>query len=210
MNRILSKNHVRIFKYINSNFLLENIVENNKWHDNENVLIHTHKVYENMKKIFKNNKNKLSKYLSQKIGNYSKQELLLVASILHDIGKSKSFFINKNITNCHGHEKESAKYSYDILQHFMYSNQEIKYIQNIIRNHSEINRILNKSNTIFFSLNFCKFKIIRKKILLELCLHTLADIIDGSYKKNETNDYKKRILFIKKIINKLYFIKLNI
>jgi len=74
------------------------------------------------------------------ISNYHK--VVLIAALLHDIGKPKARRVNpkNNHVQFFGHEKLSARYSKDILSHMckdkMITNRELDEIKELILNHS--------------------------------------------------------------------------
>jgi len=74
-------------------YALATITENGLWHDNQNVLDHVIAVFAGLEKVLQfaslasSHKNSLENYLSQRIGTKTRREILIVATLLHDIAK---------------------------------------------------------------------------------------------------------------------------
>jgi len=68
-------------------------------------------------------------YLSQK------NPLLRIAGLLHDVGKPDTLQIEKNKVHFYNHEIRSTELARKDLKALVFSNEEIDYITNIIKNH---------------------------------------------------------------------------
>src|SRR4051812_30770967 len=75
---------------------LRGIIENNPWHTNDDVFVHTMSVFQhvqnNLRLDFVTNeetKEKIHCYLSERVGDLTNKEILLWATLLHDCAKSE-------------------------------------------------------------------------------------------------------------------------
>ncbi|MCP6726716.1 MAG: HD domain-containing protein [Patescibacteria group bacterium] len=173
---------------------LSSLIENNEYHDSENVLSHMEDVFFNMQELLNFNfitslelKDKYKKYFNKLVdenGKYIKGDLLLLASAIHDIGKGVEkekgitylHVINEeNNTESTGHEQAGAKLVPKLLESSDLIASEIEFVQNIVKLHDT------------FSKDFCLYnlkkdvgediKIIQKinPLCIELLLHIIAD-----------------------------------
>lgn len=92
-------------------YQLKKVTENGPWHLNQNVFDHVVAVFASLEEVLKlkflekNEKEKIIKYLNKKIGKYLRKELLIIATLLHDIAKADLLIKDKNEnTQCPGHE----------------------------------------------------------------------------------------------------------
>lgn len=191
-----------ILNYTNREFHLDRIIEASKWHDKESVYEHSKHTLNNMASLLEESM-LFRGYFDNRVGRYSKRDLFLLVPILHDIGKVKTIQIVDGGTKCPNHEQQSVFEAVAILRHFEFEDLENKYVLNIIRHHGELNSILNRRNDPDFRNLLKNFENKNKDILLELCLHMIADTKDGYYKTSEPEDYEFRINFVNKLISKL-------
>jgi len=79
--------------------LLEGIREVHPWHDNQDVYKHTLAVMEGLETLLK-------KFpLTEKIGDHTREELLRITAVLHDMAKPDTIvYQSKNLTPCRAHE----------------------------------------------------------------------------------------------------------
>lgn len=88
------------------------IIENNLWHSKQNAFDHTVAVFRSLEKIFRfdfltdlRKKEIIEQYLKTKVGRYSRKELLMIATILHDIAKTDTLIKDSSdFTSCPDHE----------------------------------------------------------------------------------------------------------
>jgi UTP:GlnB (protein PII) uridylyltransferase len=178
---------------------LKNSVENSKdgWHQQESVFNHTLSVMEAMDKIFADNKN-LEVIFGEKIDNYSKKELLEIATAFHDIGKKEAMIKEGEFTKCTGHEEIGVEKTKLILARFNLSPRETQLVLNIIASHSVFHHLLNPGNP-----NFQKdLEELRSKfgesIYAELIVLSYADTVNSKLKIVGPDEFKHRIDFYKK------------
>ncbi len=179
---------------------LEEVIENNDWHNNESVFNHTLTVIEKLNQLLEDNKDKFSNYLNQKITNHTRKELLFLATFLHDIAKKETLIKENRKTTCSNHEEEGAIKANKILSRFDLSEEEKNLVNQIIKYHNVIHPILKFDND---KLNE-EFNKIRKNysnIFQELFLLAIADTLGSQLGKNKPDEFNFRINFYKEILN---------
>jgi len=188
---------------------LKNVIENAEgWHDDESTFDHTLKVMQALEKIFLTVSGringKLKKTLNQKIDSNTRKILLKTSAVLHDIAKKET--ITKDIngfTECPGHAELGARKARKILDRFNLSEREKQFVCDIIANHMHFHFIIAPDN-----LNFQKeFVAIKNKFLdyiyPELILLGYADTVDTGMRKTNPKEFRHRIDFYKREIEKL-------
>lgn len=154
---------------------LKGLKENNPVHKNEDVFIHTKIVTLRLDDLLSlsfikssDTKNAAIKHLKRVIGRFSKAELLVLSSVLHDIGKAKFIKIgNKQTrvlkekgdgtTEAIGHEAVSAKHSKEILKSLGFAEEELDFMTRLINVHNG-----------FFMSDFARwYKLPLKKVIAE-------------------------------------------
>jgi len=122
---------------------LEEIVENNPWHNKESVFNHTVSVLDNLEKIIRESKKEIKQNLNEVVDKNSRKSLLYTAALLHDIGKKETIAdLGNRVKGCPGHEKKGAQKTERILKRFNLSSREFKIIRDIVRNHGVIHDII--------------------------------------------------------------------
>jgi len=177
-------------------FELENVIQNNPWHDNEPVFNHTILVATELNSLLKTVSNKIKEYLNQKIKNYSRKELLILAAVFHDIGKKETL---KDAIFL-GHEKMGAEKIFNIISRFDLAEKEREFVIKLVGNHGFIHDILNypadKPEE-----KWQKFREENPDISLEVVLLTKADTLVSHLKNSKPKEFAFRISFIDKIID---------
>ncbi len=203
----LTINNIKNNKFIQALpelYQLKLTVENNSWHNNDAVFDHTIRVMENLsfllKKISITNKI-LQIALQQKINIHSRQQILLIATLFHDIAKRETIKIPDEYTECPNHEKIGAKKVLEILERFNLSKNEITIIARIIKYHGDIHSLISSKNK-NIKRDFKKFLVDFADISLELILLAFADTLNSYLKQSYPKEYYFRIFFYEKFINK--------
>ena len=174
---------------------LEEIIENNLWHNNDPVFNHVISVLTELNKLFEEVNDKIKAYLAEKIKNYSRKDLLFIAAIFHDISKKETLKGNNKITECIEHEKMGAEKLRSILLRLDLTEEEKERVIKIVRNHG------------FIHYNFGylekweEFKIRNTDIFLDIALLAKTDILGSQLKQNDPKEFKLRIDFVNKIID---------
>ena len=187
-------------KFIPELYELGEIIENNLWHNNDNVLTHTISVLVELEQLFKGLNERIRVYLDKKINTYSRKELLFLVALFHDIGKKETYKKENDTTKCPGHEEAGALKLKTILARFDLSEHEKKFIIEIVRNHGIIHEILNypEENP---EKKTEEFKEKNLDVFLEIILLAIADMLASQLKDNNPEDFKFRMDFLNKIIN---------
>lgn len=142
-----SKAYIDVFPEF---YELTTVTENSLWHDNQNVFDHVIGVFEGLEKVFKFenisdlHKNLAEKYLSEALGNKTRREVLIVATLLHDIAKIDTLVKRSDgTTGCPGHELIAAGRVKRFSKRFDLDDKDESYVERIVRYHGFISEILN-------------------------------------------------------------------
>ena len=135
----------------NENFLkLKNIIEVNPSHDHEPAYDHSVKTYEIAKKKIAGDfltneiaKEKFQEYFGQSIGGIEKRDLMLIATLIHDIGKLIVFDRNRPLfTTGPNGNTDAAEHGYwgslivrDVTKGVNLPEEAIEYLGRILRLH---------------------------------------------------------------------------
>ena len=199
---------------------LSGLIEKNAYHDSEDVLEHMAKVFANSQELLEFNfikssslKKKYKTYLGRvvaKDGKYSRGDLLLLASGIHDVGKGVEkekgitylqVIDESGNTESTGHEHAGAQLVRNLLEHTDLISSEVEFVQSIVKLHD------------MFSEKFCSanlkknmqqdIEIIQNThpLYLELLLHIVADN-HGAEVYKEWSDY-----FLHELLNSEFLLK---
>ncbi len=171
------------------------------------VFEHTMKAYHHLETIL-NDPAKLLPDTCIQIRQYLDEEktvLLKYAILLHDMGKPWAKTINnRGKIHFYGHSRKSADLAQKISKKLRFSNREKRFIDFIIRNHS---------NPLFLFTAMQKKTLTHKGVTRffikcgdntpALLLHTIADIMAKRDKPNQTN--KVFIGFVKEMIHNFFY-----
>lgn len=188
---------------------LKGIVENNAWHDNDDVYVHIMTVFNNLKKnllleFIKDSqvKERLNKYLNQKVGALTKRQILLWCGLLHDIAKPQTIKNNNGVTSCPNHEPEGAVIAKKIFNRLNFSEQDAERLYQIIYNHSVPHQLLNpmkNSEQIKNAAGEVKTKF--GDIFIELLFLGLSDTEGCQLQFKNPNEFNFRIKYYYSILN---------
>ena len=176
-------------------------------HHNYDVFEHTMKAYHHLETIL-NDPAKILPNTSIQIRQYLDEEktvLLKYAILLHDIGKPWTKTTdNRGKIHFYGHSRKSADLAQKISKKLRFSNREKRFIDFIIRNHS---------NPLFLFTAMQKKTLTHKGVTRffikcgdntpALLLHTIADIMAKRDKPNQIN--KAFIWFVKEMIRNFFY-----
>ncbi|HEC64362.1 MAG TPA: HD domain-containing protein [bacterium] len=180
---------------------LEKVIENdNHYHNNDSVFDHIMSVLKGLEEILKSIKEKVSDYLSQKITNYSRKELLFLTILFHDIGKKETMIKDSNgFTSCPGHAEKSATKAENFLSCFDLSEKEKDLVSQIIKYHMLLYLIVKpENNKINEQFNGSKVK--HPNIFLELVLLAMADILGTQLEENNQWEFNFVINFYERFL----------
>ncbi len=132
-------------------YALSSIVENNLWHNNQNVFDHVVRVYENLEKelrfsdLSRENKELATEYFESKVEILTKGDLLKIATLLHDIAKIDTLITySKGQASCPGHELLGASRVSKYAPLFELSPAETKRVRSLVLYHGFISQILDQ------------------------------------------------------------------
>lgn len=181
-------------------YSLESVVENNPWHVNQNVFDHSVAVFSGLEKVLKLNflaiheKQKIKKYLENKVGKYKRQELLIVSTLLHDIAKN-DVIIKDSTGNTQGpgHEIIGSIMVSKFSSRFGLDDTGEKIIERIVLFHGFTNNVLTliikkKKESKFFTI----FKEVVGDIYIELLLLMNADMMGSNLRNFDSSEFNKR------------------
>jgi len=165
---------------------LEDYIENNIVHKNEDVFLHT-------KTVFKNVIDILEKH-NIKIDNKKKLGLLL-ATFLHDYGKKETLSVKADgTTSCRGHEEASVEcvVKEAFLDRFNLDDNDKKWILNFIKNHAEIHNVFVKEDHIT-NKNLNDFKNKYTEDYIQNLIFGVSDLKDSYFEVFNKEEYDRRI-----------------
>jgi len=189
---------------------LATVTENNLWHNNQNVLDHVIEVYAGLEKLLEFNdlnsdqKFKLKNYLSLIVGNQTRQNVLKVSALLHDIAITDTIVKNSDGSiRCPGHDLIASARVKNFAERFDLDKTAEIYVERIVRYHGFISEILNliianKNEDKYFQI----FKETVGDVSIELILLMHADLIGSDLKVNDKNGYNERIKLLKRMLFK--------
>lgn len=179
---------------------LKKVIENNSWHNNESTFTHTLAVLMELEKFFRNNKNtKINNYLNKKADNYSRKDLLFLATVLHDFGKKETIIKNGKISSFPKHENVSVLKANKVLKKFALSKREKDIVCGTIRKHSDLHDIVDDDNK-NLRKQFAKVIKSSKSFSIELIIMVMMDTVASYLKKTMPKKYNFKINFYKKIL----------
>lgn len=171
-------------------YALKKIVENDEFHDNEDVFTHTLDVLDKLEKVIQ--ENNAERYLSERIEEHTKKELLIIATLLHDIAKPETIKHFGEETSCPGHEKKATEKSLSIIGKFSLTEKEKSIVLEIIQFHGEIHRIYDPPNeNAEYEVEMLKKE--HKTVFSELMILGIADFIGSQLEKKDKKDYEFRM-----------------
>lgn len=180
---------------------LANVTENGLWHDNQNVLDHVIAVFAGLEKVLvfdgmaSSQKSFIEIYLSEVIGTKTRREILMVATLLHDIAKVDTLVKRPDgIANCPGHELIGAARVKNFSERFDLSKKDEDYVERIVRYHGFISEILGAILVTGATEKYLHlFKETVGDVALELVLLMHADLLGSDLARTDKKAYDDRI-----------------
>ena len=132
--------------------ILKSSIENNSGHDHQTTFDHVTAVLRGMEALFQPDfltaadQTSLTAYLNRKIGRHTRQDLLRLLVLLHDIAKPEATITNPDgTTSCPGHELLSAARVPAFQARFALEPVEVEWVQQLVRLHGDPHAILSLS-----------------------------------------------------------------
>lgn len=213
MSQVTSKS-LRNKAYLSSfpeYYELASVTENSLWHNNQNVLDHVIGVYAGLETILEFNdlevgqKSVLEKYLSEVVGSQTRQNILKVATLLHDIAKTDVLVKKPDGTaGCPGHDLIAAGRVKNFAERFDLDSKAESNVERIVRYHGFISEILN-----LMIANQNKEKYLRifnetvNDVAIELTLLMHADLLGCDLEKGDKKGYDDRIALLEWMLQTL-------
>ena len=153
---------------------LQNCIENfPPWHFNESVYDHVISVLTELEKIFhRKNKSLESYFLEKPSQDYTRRQLLYLATVFHDIGKPETLVVERDKRYCPGHEQIGTEKSRKILSRFNLLQAEKNRVLQIIELHGDFCVTSHGKAAI---QDYIKLKQKYPHIFLDLIVFELAD-----------------------------------
>jgi hypothetical protein len=185
---------------------LKDTKEINRHHNFEDVYTHTlktlEKVYYLVELNWTNNETVnmyLKHYLSKKIDNFTRLEILKISTILHDFAKYDTFdFDQYGFSICPNHEFRSLEYLEKYSGKLQLSETELEFCKLIIQYHAHPDFLCNKTDYMNPKNRSQKINILFgtvREVWVELILLALADTMANQLLKNDSILYHKQIDF---------------
>jgi len=197
-------------KFIPEIYELNGVVENSPWHLNQNVFDHTVLVLKSLESLLnslstKKSGGSLNKALDSKLGKYRKRDLLKLAALYHDIGKSETIEENeKGTTSCPDHEAAGAKIAAIYFDKFSLTKDQIDYLKRLITLHTVIidylKKIDEKDKEEYYLSEYKKHV---GELYLELMFLFHSDLVGSDLKKSEPEKYEKYKSLVEDLIKRV-------
>ncbi|MFN3550215.1 MAG: HD domain-containing protein [Endomicrobiia bacterium] len=215
IKKIFNFNSYNVLEWLDKNKILEEVIpeieilkvkgKNTKfkkfYFHKEGLWQHTKLTYKKLEKIVNNLNKYYPEYHKDIYPEIQKYVYLLkLASIFHDIAKPLVAKKEKNKVRFFHHEIESAEISFKILKDLKFSNDEIKLVYEIIKNHMRVGSLFNNCQSLT-ERAYLKLFTETEKFLYLLLIICLADRL--SYEVvpiEERKKYFKNFQPIKKFI----------
>ncbi|MBU0998241.1 HD domain-containing protein [Patescibacteria group bacterium] len=179
---------------------LKEVVEDNGWHKKQDVFTHTLaalkqlEIILDLKTFSSQKKDFLKKHLKEKIGNYTRKDLLIVSTLLHDIAKPITAMKDKTgIVRCPGHEFFGSVMVESFSSRLGLSKKDEEYVKRMVFYHGFIvevlNQIMSKENKNYY-LNSYKKAV--GDIYYDLLLLFYSDLLGSNLKELNPKEYKIR------------------
>lgn len=179
-------------------YSLKQITEKNDWHTKPNVFDHAISVLENFERLvnchFLSAKTKklAKKHMQKKIDRHSREELLKVAVLIHDISKKDAIIADSmGITACPGYEILASGMVRDFQARFDLSDAEVEYVQKLVLYHGFAHDILRIAAKRKPQLRYYKlFQNIVGPQYIELLIFAYSDMLGSDVVKQQTADFR--------------------
>lgn len=147
----------------------------------------------------------LQTYLSLKIEDKSRTDLLLISSLLHDIAKTGTLIqLENGHTRCPDHELIGSTRVKFFAERFKLTPRQIEYVERTVKFHNELHKIFGKLPPNHFNDTCLKqFKKVVGDIEIELVLLSLADMRGSDLELTYKTEFQERTRILFWILNEL-------
>lgn len=192
-------------------YALAAVTENGSWHNHQNTLHHVTSVFKNLELLlrFENKTDRQKKsvkaYLSTMVGTKTRKEILIVATLLHDIGKVDTLLQRLDgSSSCPGHELVGAARVKNFTSRFGLNDRDESYVERIVRYHGFIYQTMelidaNGKKDKYFAI----FTDTVGDIALELVLLMHADLLGSDLKTLNKKGFDFRVQLLEWMFDQL-------
>ncbi|TAK95229.1 HD domain-containing protein [Patescibacteria group bacterium] len=172
---------------------LQQVVENNPWHDRETTFEHTLTVVSALSEFIGQNE-AIQKMLAEKVGNHTRLELLMLAAFFHDVAKKETMVVSGDRSSFSGHDKVGEEKVKPILNRLGLAENEQVRVAEIVGQHDYFHKSFDDAGNIL-EQSLDRFREMHPDILLETLLISLVDTSTSYLKVTKPEQYQKRIEF---------------
>lgn len=193
-------------------YALKTVTENGAWHINQNVFTHVIKVIRGLEHFLseppltESDRQLLANYLAEKIDTKSREDLLIIATLLHDIAKTKTLTTEGERAFCPNHEAEGAEMVADFKERFNLFENEYVFVEQVVRNHGKIHDILTELLPLQITEALPLFKQKTSELenyRIELLVLIYADVTGSDFEATDSVEYNQRLSIVAQLITAL-------
>ncbi|PIP53531.1 hypothetical protein COX08_00480 [Candidatus Beckwithbacteria bacterium CG23_combo_of_CG06-09_8_20_14_all_34_8] len=185
-------------------------IENSSWHLNQSVFDHIVAVYASAEMLISGRLinvtstiNSIKQYLSQTLGNKSREAIFRLAVLLHDNAKSDTLVIDQaGNAGCPGHELIGATKVWNYQKRFGFDDIAMEAVERIVRYHGLTSEMINQSLTTGKTQKY--YQLLSEtvgNVLGELILLMYADLSGSDLIKSDQKAFEDRIKILNKYIS---------
>ncbi|MBI2576994.1 HD domain-containing protein [Candidatus Woesearchaeota archaeon] len=175
-------------------YKLQEVVQQNHWHKGTTVFAHSLAVMKRVQEITEQLPQHFIGQMGESLGNYSWDDILKLAALLHDIGKPESFAPFGDETKFPGHEAIGAEKAGSIISRFGLNGQEEEIVVELIRRHGDIHLIMSPEN-LSREQQLAALREQSPHMGLCLLLIGLADTLGSDLETLHPEEFRSRIAF---------------
>ncbi|OGC91910.1 hypothetical protein A3D85_02070 [Candidatus Amesbacteria bacterium RIFCSPHIGHO2_02_FULL_47_9] len=182
--------------------LLKGVKEVHPWHDKQDVYKHTLAVMKGLKSLLKRNPKKI---LAEKIGAYTREELLTICAVLHDMAKPDTIvYQSKDLTPCRAHEVIMSGRIGKFSKRFGLDKKDEDWLKRLVMWHALPHDLITLAMARKEEDKFLKELVqIAPDMSIDLLVFYYADMIGSDLLKLNRKEYLERERIILKYLTKL-------
>ncbi len=182
---------------------LKQVVENGPWHLKQDVFSHTVRVVAEMELILSGSsvlsdlseevRVRVEERLNQKIDNLTIRQLLIIVSLMHDIGKDVTIiYLPDGSAKCPGHEAEGARRVAQYQQKLSLTSDQTAFVLAMVRDHDYGHQAAELSLTEGVESALQRLNTQRPEVFDDLVLFTIADMRGSDLAKSNLSEFEQR------------------
>ena len=154
----------------------------------------------NCQNIINDCKEDYKSLLSEKVKENTREDLLLLSALFHDIGKKETLEESCGKTRCPNHEMVGSRLFKKIASLINLSSREADIVSKIIEFHAEIHKTLDRDDT-YFENSYKEFQKRFSSTYVEQTILGLSDSLHTSFEQYNPKEYSRRKnLLVEKLI----------